>query len=275
MKIVHLTDTHLCDPGESLFEVDPGERLRCCIDDINRHHGDAALCVLTGDLAHRGSLPAYVRLREELGRLRVPHRLLLGNHDDRTRFKACFPEAPTDGNGFVQSHVDLDGARMVLLDTLQPGTHAGWLCEARLSWLESAIAGAGERAVFIAMHHPPFAVGHPALDRMALVQAEAFKAIVLQSSRVRHIFFGHVHRPISGSWCDRTFSALNGTTGLSRLHFEEEDMPPRNLPPPAFSTALIRGDGIIVHTHVVNDPSPRFVYDDEENGQERKLVRLR
>ena len=41
MKIIHLTDTHLVRPGDTLFSLDPLQRLRAAIDHINAHQSDA------------------------------------------------------------------------------------------------------------------------------------------------------------------------------------------------------------------------------------------
>jgi 3',5'-cyclic AMP phosphodiesterase CpdA len=54
MKIVQVTDTHLVGPGQSIYGIDPRARLDACFADINARHGDAAFCVLSGDLTDSG-----------------------------------------------------------------------------------------------------------------------------------------------------------------------------------------------------------------------------
>ena len=66
MKLIRITDTHLVPRGEMLLGLNPRERLDACVEDINRHHADAELCVITGDLAHLGIPKAYRDLREIL-----------------------------------------------------------------------------------------------------------------------------------------------------------------------------------------------------------------
>ena len=117
MKIIQITDLHLVPKGRSLFENDPGVRLEACIADIAANHADADLCVITGDLAHHGEHGAYIRLREALEALPVPVRLVIGNHDARDEFLQVFPEEPTDADGFVQSFIDTDAGRLLVLDT--------------------------------------------------------------------------------------------------------------------------------------------------------------
>ena len=94
MKFVHITDTHLVPPGESLCGLEPSARLAKAIETVNRSDGDAAFAVITGDLSYHGMEPAYRTLRHILGDLAMPHHLLIGNHDDRESFKRIFPETP-------------------------------------------------------------------------------------------------------------------------------------------------------------------------------------
>ena len=108
MKIVHLTDIHLGPRGLIRFGADQHERLAAAIRQINALHVDAALCVITGDLADRGERVAYEDLRAQLQTLALPYRLILGNHDQRGPFLAVFPETTLSPGGFVQSVHDQD-----------------------------------------------------------------------------------------------------------------------------------------------------------------------
>ena len=116
MKLIQLSDFHFVPPGIRLLGLDPRARLEAAIADINRHHGDAELCLLTGDLADHGAPEAYDALRETLAALQLPWRLTIGNHDNRAAFLRAFPEAPHDENGFIQSVVSTDAGPVILLD---------------------------------------------------------------------------------------------------------------------------------------------------------------
>ena len=97
------------------------------IADINANHADAAFCVVMGDLVDNGQRKAYVHFRELLATLQVPWRLMIGNHDDRAVFREAFPEAPVNGEGFVQSVLDTEAGRMIFLDTVETGAKHGVL----------------------------------------------------------------------------------------------------------------------------------------------------
>src|SRR5262245_4395890 len=111
MKLLHLTDTHLVQPGETLYGLDPLKRLQACIADMTAQHADADLAVITGDLTHWGEPAAYAALHDCLSTLQIPVRLLLGNHDVREVFVQYFPQEPRDAQGFVQSVMDMAGYR--------------------------------------------------------------------------------------------------------------------------------------------------------------------
>ena len=103
MKIIHITDTHLVEPGRSLYQTDPYQRLAQCIDDVVANHSDAAFCVITGDLAHKGELAAYQGIAKQLARLSMPVYPLPGNHDLRAPMREALPGAPRDEHGFMQA----------------------------------------------------------------------------------------------------------------------------------------------------------------------------
>ena len=68
------------------------------------------------------------------------------------------------------------------------------------------------------MHHPPFNIGIPYLDRISLREdAQRIQQIVGNFSNIKHLFFGHVHRPVSGSWHGIPFTTLRGTNHQVQL----------------------------------------------------------
>ena len=163
MKLIQFTDTHFIPPGKTLYGRDPSIALERCIADINQQHDDADLCVVTGDLTHWGEPEAFEHLKEHLSALKIPWRLLVGNHDVRDEFVKWFPDQVLDENGFVQSTEDYAPGRFIFLDTNEPGRHEGWYCETRLAWLDAQLKNTGEQDVFLFMHHPPFDIGIPSL----------------------------------------------------------------------------------------------------------------
>lgn len=261
MKLIHLTDTHFIAPGQTLYGGDPRANLEAAVADINRHHGDAELVVVTGDLTHWSEPEAFASLAETLAPLIPPLQLLIGNHDDRAIFAEHFPEQRLDENGFVQSVRACGQGRLIFLDTVLAGTHAGWYCSERRIWLAlqlEAAAAAGQ-AVFLFMHHAPFKVGLAPLDAIALQEPEAFAAALApHTARIRHLFFGHIHRPLAGNWQGISFSSLRAMNHQCWLDFEARDSISGSFEPPAYAVVLIERDSVVVHSHDFLDPSPKF-----------------
>lgn len=262
MKIIHITDTHLVEPGRLLYGLDPAARLDAAIADINRNQADADMVVVTGDLAHWGEVAAYERFRQAMEGLTIPYRVLVGNHDRRANCLNTLADAPRDPNGFVQGYHDCPIGRLIFLDTLDEASHAGQLCQRRLDWLETALSSAApDVPFFIFMHHPPFEVGVHDMDRIALAEREPFRAVIAPyMARIRHLFFGHVHRPIAGSWQRIPFSTLRGTNHQVWFDLSPDCAHLASHEPPAYAVILVRADAVVVHTHDFLDASPRFPF---------------
>ena len=199
-KILVLTDLHLT-AGEAIIDLDPALRFlevyHRAIDD----HPDATRLILTGDLTHHGTTEQYEALKTLLADCPIPITYMLGNHDRRAPFRATFPNAPTDENGFVQSVIDLPGWRLIALDTLDDPPpairHSGSLCEKRMAYLERALdVEAGTRTV-VFTHHHAFTSGFNGMDSIALRNAPAL--IDALNGRCEMLVSGHIHRTISAS----------------------------------------------------------------------------
>jgi len=255
MKIIQISDLHLVPAGQALYGLEPGARLQSCIAAINAQQRDADFCIFTGDLANAGQLDAYEHLSVCLKELRLPHYLAIGNHDKRDNFSNVFPDAEKDANGFVQYAIDFPGVRFLVLDTVEEGEHWGSYCSKRARWLDEQLSRSSDRPVYIFMHHPPFDIGVPSQDRLRIRDAHLFSEVVARHTNIRHIFHGHVHRPVCGSWCGIPVSALRGTSHQVQLDLETVEPIPLCHEPPAYAMILLRHDQTIVHYHDFLDDS--------------------
>jgi 3',5'-cyclic AMP phosphodiesterase CpdA len=250
---LHFTDPHLPPPGETVLGCDPAPALAAALADAAGRHGPgaplpASFAVFTGDLVRDGEPAAYARLREALEGLPWPAHLLLGNHDDRGAFRGAFPGAPLDEAGFVQQAVPTPAGTCLMLDTHAPGRPGGELCARRLGWLAARLAeSAGPVMLFL--HHPPLPVGIPVMDGMGLRDADAlWEALAPHKARVRHVFHGHLHRPIAGSWRGIPLSSLRGTAFAVSLDHEPGKVAVSHREAPCYALARFLDGDLVVHT---------------------------
>ncbi len=259
MKFIHLSDLHLTDGDAILFGMNPRAQLNAAVDSILREHGDAAFCLLTGDLADAGAEPAYQALAAITARLPMPVYLLAGNHDDRAALARGYPGVATDDAGFIQTAFDTAHGRFLLLDTLDPGNPGGAYCRQRQAWLRAQLQDPTVPGFFIAMHHPPLAVGVPSMDQYALRDPQAFRDLLApHRARIRHLFFGHLHRPIGGSWHGIPFSVVRSPNHQIALEMRPGTEVAGCREAPAYGVVLIDETSVVVHHHDFQNRSERF-----------------
>ncbi|MEX0303543.1 MAG: phosphodiesterase [Leisingera sp.] len=218
MKLIWMSDLHF--EAESLvLGHDPRMRLQAAVDYIATHHGDAAACLITGDLVETGTVQNYRALQNFLNQLPIPVLPMTGNHDDRDALRKALPLPDSAMAGFVQYRAGFGELTVICLDTLIPGEDAGHLCPERLSWLHAEVDALNGRPAIVAMHHPPLKLGLPMLDPDNLRNGGALLAVLEKFPNVLHLLAGHVHRPCSG-----TVRGIPFTTARSVLY---QAPPPR------------------------------------------------
>ncbi|MBP2698156.1 metallophosphoesterase [Pseudomonas alliivorans] len=253
MKIAWLSDLHLVVPGgDPPRGVDPAFRAKLCLDDVRARHADADRLVITGDLIQLRHTGAYGLLKELLEEMPMPARLLVGNHDDRAAFLEAFPDMPNEF-GYVQSSEMVDGHQLIYLDTVAAGgKHHGQLDSVRLQWLDRAL-GHCDCPALLFMHHPPTMVGIPALDKMRLNEGDAGLLEILHrhSHRLIHLFCGHVHRSISGTWGGFPYAVMTTPHVGFELDMQQHKLLPVD-EAPGYGVIQRLDSSIIVHTQVIN-----------------------
>ena len=203
---------------------------------------------MTGDLADLGEQEAYQYFKTQMASTGLPVYSILGNHDERTQYRAQFPDVPVDPNGFVQSSIETPVGVFLLLDTKLDGSDAGTYCAARRQWLQEKLNHYRSSPVYLFMHHPPFDLNLPCIDKIGLDTQEEFSAVVKSHKNVRHIFFGHAHRPLSGNWRGISFSSMRGTNHQVKLDFNDLEIHAIS-EDPEYAIVFIDDDQLVVHTH--------------------------
>jgi 3',5'-cyclic AMP phosphodiesterase CpdA len=212
--LLHLSDTHLLGDGRSLYgSVDAEIHLRQLLEQLEASEGRPEAIIFTGDLADKGEPDAYDRLRRMVepvaARLGAQVIWVMGNHDDRGAFREhLFAEQPTTRP--VDRVYDVNGLRVITLDSSVPGHHHGEVTGEQLDWLAEELSTHAAHGTILAMHHPPLP---SVLDLAVAVELrdQAGLAEVLLGSDVRSILAGHLHYSSTGTFAGIPVSVASAT----------------------------------------------------------------
>ncbi len=194
LHIAQLSDPHI---GAGWVPADPAARLATSVDLILRLGVQPRALLVSGDLADHGADSEYEVVRELLAPLGAPVYAVAGNHDDREALRRHF-DLPGEGDEPVNYAAEVDGLRLVVLDSTVPGADHGALDSEQLAWLDAELAAAARIPTLLAMHHPPLLSGLPAMDAVGLDQGdrERLRRILERHPQVGCVAAGHMHRPI-------------------------------------------------------------------------------
>ena len=208
-----------------------------------------------------GNVTRFLGLYQTLGGLPMPWYPLIGNHDVRDAFFAGLPDTPRDGAGRACYRLDVDAGRFLVLDTLTEGTHAGLIDAEQLAWLEAEIA-ASTSDVFLFMHHPPMPSGIAGLDNILLNNPYDLAHVLdAYPGRVRHLFFGHMHRAFHGSWRGIPFSTVKATAHQVFPTLEKGRPLVSSREMPAYAVVLVSAESVAIHDVSYLEEDLAFDYD--------------
>jgi 3',5'-cyclic-AMP phosphodiesterase len=248
-KLLWLSDLHLVAKGCLVAGHDPTATIERAMRNILRHHSDAKLLILSGDIADDGQKQTYEHLKALIANLPMPVLPMMGNHDERAALIDVFSPPVSSENGTVDFCIEIASGTVVCLDTKRPGADSGLLTDAQLDWIDERLKKSADRPAYIFMHHPPIDLGLPTQDRDRLANGEALIEIFKRHSNVKHLFFGHVHRPVSGSIGTLPFTVMSSLLFQAPLPYPNWDWP--NFRPaedlPALGIILLNRENVIVH----------------------------
>lgn len=142
--ILHVSDTHFVGGREPLHgRVDSDANLIELFDGYRKSNQRPEAIVFTGDLADTGDDDAYERLRAivepaaaELGAQVI---WVMGNHDERVAFRRGLLDEDGEQSEPVDRVYDVNGLRIIALDSTVPGHHHGEISDAQLEWLAAEL----------------------------------------------------------------------------------------------------------------------------------------
>jgi len=213
--IAHLSDTHLVGSTSALYgSVDSQARLAQILAELEGSDVSPDAIVVSGDLADKGDLLAYEKLRKMAepvaARLEAELIWVMGNHDKRENFRrGLLDEEPDDGP--LDRSYEVGGMRVITLDSTVPGFHHGEVGPDQLEWLAHELRTPAQDGTILAMHHPPV----PSIQELTVLtelRDQQSLAKVLRGSDVRVILSGHLHYSASGFFAGIPVSVAAATS---------------------------------------------------------------
>jgi Icc protein len=221
--LLHFSDTHLLANGGMLYGTADAEgHLQQLLTEFERSGGTPEALIFSGDLADEGEPGAYTRLRAIVEPVadRLGAKLIwaMGNHDNRAAFRAALlDEEPSMAP--VDNVIDLDGLRIITLDSTVPGHHFGLVSTGQLRWLEDVLSVPARDGTLLVMHHPPV----PSVEVLAVaveLREQHALAAVLRGSDVRSILAGHLHFSTHATFAGIPVSVAAATCYTQDLNVE-------------------------------------------------------
>jgi Icc protein len=222
--IVHISDTHLLAGDENLYDstANSDKNLRTLFQDLEATGCRPEAIVFTGDIADRGEDKAYQKVLEIVTPLadKIGAKLIwvMGNHDDRKNFRInLLDEYPSEAT--IDHVYNINGLRIISLDSSVIGHHYGEISDAQLEWLKNELATPAPHGTILAMHHPPI----PSVLHLAAVvelQDQKKLADVIRGSDIRSIIAGHLHYSSNAMFAGIPVSVASATCYTQDLNVE-------------------------------------------------------
>ena len=191
--LAQISDTHVrADDGGAA-----AEQLRRAMAQARDYEVDAIL--LTGDLVNDERESEYAELAKAIAEPSAPLFIMPGNHDERQRLRAAFPQhAYLPRSGPLSFVLDQFPVRIVAIDQIVPGETHGLLTAEQADWLDRTLAAEPGKPTIVALHHPPFLTHDLLFDRIGLLDAELFASVIAKHPQVARVICGHHHRVAIG-----------------------------------------------------------------------------
>lgn len=249
--IIHVSDPHFLAGGVKLGgRYDVEANFARTLTAIAAVHPNPAAIVVTGDLADLGEPDAYRRLRSAVApvaaSLGTTVIWVAGNHDERPALRAGLLDLEPSEEP-VTGVWDLDGLRVIALDTSVPGWHHGDIDERQLAWLADVLSEPAPHGTLLAMHHPPLPSHLPLFDILELRRQDEL-ARVLRGTDVRGILAGHLHYSSHGTFAGIPVSVASATCYTMNVARRAQDVNGMDAAQ-AFQIVHVRPD-VITHTVV-------------------------
>ena len=152
----------------------------------------------TGDVVNHGDADQYVETAAIFAKLNYPIRYAVGNHDKVENLYAGLLDKPAEKIAYDYSFTE-HGVKFICVDSATNGEGINWfVTQEQLAWLEAELTDGSDQPLVVAIHHPPFQIHIEWLDFFIVKNWQEIQTVLQKAGpRLRGVFSGHVHTPIT------------------------------------------------------------------------------
>lgn len=258
-RFVHLTDTHMNAPSSEgpFAKLALAEKVKQTCLHIRDTNLKPAFVLITGDLSHEGDAADYAYIRTVLDEcsalVDAPIHVILGNHDHRSAFRQGYlGETPSEEAYYYA--VEIDGLRLIGLNSQVAGRHNGELDAEQLAWLEQTLkASSAPLGTVVALHHPLMSVRGMSGDLLLTNRAQV--SDILAGTDVACVVAGHVHSNNVGFYRGILNVAAAGTAFTGELADAEMY---RMVNFCSYNVVDVSEEGVSIQTTVLPTPGEEY-----------------
>jgi len=190
-ELLQITDMHIFADEKGRFDdVDTKASLNEVINLAKSNDWSVDILLATGDLVHDARTIAYERLLKVFTAIEKPVFCLPGNHDSPTLMHKLL----NTNNVHTSKSIEIGPWLIIMLDTFLANTHAGYLAQDELDFLDKELTEHPDKHALVCLHHPPVEIGSEWMDSMRLNNPEDFFNVLDKYKNIKAVLWGHIHQ---------------------------------------------------------------------------------
>ena len=183
-NLIQISDCHIDDQVESMG-VDTHANLASVVKAVTKHNCDTLL--ITGDLAHNGTLNSYQVLQRMLMPIKSRIVVLSGNHDQIENLNQVFSEQ-------LISKFSLGNWEIITIDSTQTLDNSGYVNKKALDQLAQYLQNSVAKYNIVALHHPIVSMQSDWDDSLSLENADELFNVMNKYPKIKAVLWGHAHQ---------------------------------------------------------------------------------
>ena len=219
-SFIQISDNHI-DDDKLVMGVDSQANLSAIVSMISQKNYDALL--ISGDLAHSGTLESYQKLKTILKPIKTEIYVLSGNHDDFSNLSQIFNQSSLCN--FI-----IGCWEVITIDSVQADKVSGRINDEQLHSLSQQISLSSAKYIALCLHHPPVSMESEWDDEMSLENPDDFFDVIDQYDNIKAVMWGHAHqcsefnrKGVKLFSCPSTALQFNGSSSIGYNHYTLND----------------------------------------------------